>query len=246
MHEYLFYGKVLPERAPISMNFSAQVIPLGEGAESTVTVNILLNQIAAWVKTEKQWDVLDLRNIVKTLVQNYLSMTGYLTGHAYDMEITRVICHQLGVDYVFGIDIPCVANRRVLPDIGAALNELNKKTDHEHGVFLNRCFTDLTFAMKHADDTAFYCYRAIESLKNHCAAVNGLAEKGRDEQWKKFREISTCNEATIRKIKIEADQLRHGGDPHGTGANNEMILSMTFSVVDSYIDNFQIPIPHQI
>jgi hypothetical protein len=29
--------------------------------------------------------------------------------------------------------------------------------------------------MKHANDTGFYCYRAIESLRKHCAVLHGLS-----------------------------------------------------------------------
>jgi hypothetical protein len=123
-----------------------------------------------WVESENNWDTFDLRNLVKTLVQNELAMIGYLKGYAYVFQMTRALNQSRGIDYVFGIDIPCLAQRGISTDMNEALSKLQGKTVGPNGVFLFRCFNDLVSSMKHADDTGFYCYRAIDSLRHHCAA----------------------------------------------------------------------------
>ena len=114
-------------------------------------------------------------------------MVGYLKGYAYDFEVTRVLNPSREIDYVFGIDIPCLAERGKSIDLEDALPKLWEKTSGRNGVFLNRCFSELASSMKHADDTAFYCYRAVESLRHHCAAVHGLSDADKSKQWEKFR-----------------------------------------------------------
>ena len=162
-------------------------------------------------------------------------MIGYLKGHAYDFEVTRVINQSRGIDYVFGIDIPCLAERNKSVDLQVALLELRAKTIGPNGVFLHRCFSDLISSMKHADDTGFYCYRAIESLRHHCSAVHGLSSAGKPDQWRKFREVSGCDEQTLRAIKLAADPPRHGEAPGITSEDRETLFTNTWDVVDAYL-----------
>jgi hypothetical protein len=162
-------------------------------------------------------------------------MVGYLIGYAYDFEVTRVLNQSREIDYVFGIDIPCLAERNKEIDLAAALARLREKTIGPNGVFLNRCFSDLTASMKHADDTAFYCYRAIESLRHHCAAVHALSGAGKPAQWEKFRQVSGCTEEVLRYIKVAADPLRHGEAAGGSSEDRAKVFMATWDVVDGYL-----------
>lgn len=234
MEPYLFQGVVLPERAQLSLSFSVKFTPVFKGLGGEAKVNIILNQIAVWVTSEHDWDIFDLRNIVKNIVQGHLAMIGYLKGFAYDIEITRVLSRDRKIDYVFGIDIPCIANRNQDIDFEDAILKLRNKTSGEEGVFILRCLNDLISAMKHADDTGFYCYRAIESLRHHCAARNDLNNANNIQQWQKFRDISGIEEASIRLIKKAADPLRHG-QPGTEAFDRAELLNTTWSIVDAYL-----------
>lgn len=236
MEPYLFYGVVLPERAQLSLQITLGFSHLSSGINGEVKVSIVLNQVAVWVESAHDWDVFDLRNVVKTVVQSQLAMVGYLKGYAYDFEITRVLSQSRGIDYVFGIDMPCLAERGKLIDLQDALPKLRDKMVGPNGMLLNRCFSDLVSAIKHADDTGFYCYRAIESLRHHCAASQNLSAAGKSLQWKKFREVSGCEEQTLRIIKAAADPLRHG-DVFGVGSEDRtMLLTSTWAIVDGYLN----------
>jgi hypothetical protein len=116
-----------------------------------------------------------------------------------------------------------------------ALLRLRDKTTGQNGVFLHRCFSDLVSAMKHADGTGFYCYRAIESLRHHCAAVHGLSSAEKSNQWEKFREVSRCDEQTLRTIKVAADPLRHGEATGTSSEDREDLFTRTWDVVDGYL-----------
>jgi hypothetical protein len=227
----------LPERAQLSLERSLGFLHLTSNVEAKAKVSIVLNQVAVWIDTEDEWNILDLRNVVKTMVQNELAMVGYLLGHAYDFEITRVINRERNVDWVFGIDIPCIAERRKSSDIQKALNGLNKLGLGKAGVFFHRCFSDLVSAMRHADDTGFYCYRALESLRLHCAARYGLSEDSKADQWAKFRAVTGCDKTTIKSIKDAADPVRHGDVANMNSSDRVFLLTNTWDVVDSYLNS---------
>ena len=235
MEPYLFYGVVLPERAQLTLQFSVGFSHIASGVEGTAKVSIILNQAAVTVESEHSWDIFDLRNLVKNVAQNHLAMVGYLKGYAYDFEVTRVLNQSREIDFVFGIDIPCLAERNKDIDLAVALASLREKTVGPNGMLLNRCFSDLTASMKHADDTAFYCYRAIESLRHHCAAKHSLSSASKITQWEKFREVSGCPEEVLRQIKVAADPLRHGEAAGGSSEARAQLFTATWGVVDGYL-----------
>ncbi len=235
MEPYLFQGLVLPERAQLSLGFPLKFEHVSTGVSAEAKLSIVLNQVAVWVTSDHDWNIFDLRNVVKNIVHGHLAMIGYLKGLAYDVEITRVLSREREIDYVFGIDIPCIANRNQHINLNEKLLQLRPMTEGAHGVFILRCFDDLTSAMRHANDTGFYCYRAVESLRHHCAARNNLREANKAQQWQKFRDVSGVVEASIRLLKAAADPLRHG--ELGTeGIDRVELFTTTWAIVDAYIN----------
>lgn len=234
MEPYFFYGHILPERAQISLGFEVAIVHLSSDRPGRLKVSIINNQIAVWAYMEEEWNIYDLRNVVKTTVQNYMSLVGYIRGYAYDLDITRVVHAGLDIDQVFGIDIPCLADRAQGKNIDDELLALRAKVVGPEGVFLNRCFSDLTAAMKHADDTGFYCYRAIESLRHHCAAVHGLSGASKKAQWDKFREVAGVERASLDFVKVAADPLRHGG-VSSSDTDRVGLFTTAWDIVDAYL-----------
>lgn len=210
MDSYLFQGIVLPERAQISLSFSVGFTSITSERGGVARGSIILNQVAVTIETEHEWNIHTLKNVVADLVQDHLNFVGFVKGLAYDLQITRVINKSRGVDYVFGIEVPCLVERGKNIDLNSEVSKLHDKLTEHNGVLLSRCFNDLVSAMKHATDTGFYCYRAIESLRHHCAANHGLESTSKPTQWQKFREVASCSEATLLTIKAAADGPRHG------------------------------------
>jgi hypothetical protein len=235
MEPYLFSGVVLPERAQLSLQYGVGFSHLGSNINGIAKVSIVLNQVAVWVESEHDWDPFDLRNVVRNIIQSQLAMVGYLKGYAYDLELSRVLCQSRGIDCVFGIDVPCIAEQGNTVNLQDALSTLREKTLGPDGVFLHRCFNDLIFAMKHADDTGFYCYRAIESLRHHCASLHGLSAADRSKQWKKFREFAGIEESTLLAIKSAADPLRHGNVSAVSSEDRAKLFSSTWAIVGAYL-----------
>jgi len=198
-------------------------------------VSIILNQVAVWIDSPVEWDIYDLRNVVLTILQNELSAIGYLKGLAYDVEIRRVLNPLLGVDCVFGIEMPCIAERNKAIVLDNAISTIRKKLTEPLGVYLHLCLTDLKSAMKEPNDTSFFCYRAIESLRQHCVAKFSLNPKNKDAHWEKFREIAKCDRTAIMMIKASADAPRHGDVAAMTADERVKLLTTTWDIVDAYL-----------
>ncbi len=240
MISYLFQGIVLPERAQLSLKFSKEFSHLLTGFSGSATVSIILNQMAVWIKSEHEWNIFDLRNVVKNIVQGQLDIIGYVRGYAYDCDINRVLCEDMNIDHVFGIDIPGLSERNKSMDFQAEVNNIALQSAGDYGFYLQRSFSDLNSAIRHADDTGFFCYRAIESLRHHCAAVHGLSKSDKSKQWEKFRDVSLCNESLLFEIKQSADALRHGGIAITTSDQRAALLFKTWGVVDGYLKGFKL------
>ena len=142
MEPYLFLGVVRPERAQITLKFDLEFMHITSGAKGLAKVSIVLNQILVCIESDHIWDIFDLRNVVKNILQGELAMVGFIKGYAYDVEITRVIMQSREIDFVFGIDIPCIAERNKLVDLNECLQKIRCKIAGENGIFLKRCFVD--------------------------------------------------------------------------------------------------------
>jgi hypothetical protein len=174
MDPYIFQGVVLPQRAQISYSQKFEFTHNLSGVRGICTVSVMNNEVTVWIDGDYDWDIYDLGNVVWEIVKQQIDMVGYIKGYAYDLEITRVINRSRGVDRVFGIEIPCLEERGKSFDLQAEMEKLIIKNSGENGIFIARCMRDLISAMKDSNDSAFYCYRAIESLKNHYAIASML------------------------------------------------------------------------
>lgn len=235
MTTYFFDGLVHPERAQITFQFSLEFTHITSGEAAQARVSIVLNQIAIWIETDVEWDIYDLRNVAKSLVSHELAVIGFLRGLSYEVEIKRVLNTELKVDFVFGIDIPCLVERNKGISLSERLEEIRCKSMGLEGVFLHRCFADLANAMKNPDDTGFYCYRAIESLRQHCIVRFKLNKNNKGEQWAKLREIAGCTEEITREIQVAADPVRHGEVASITSNERKRLFLITWDVVDGYL-----------
>ncbi len=233
---YYFQGKVLPERAIISFEFSTGFRHYISGERGNAKVSTVLNQVAIWVETENEWDIFDLRNSVKYVLNMHFAARSFVTGYAYNFEITRVTNRDLEIDYVFGINALLIPGmNEANDDVEESIRNLIRKAIGVEGVFLNRCLADFLSALNDVDDAAFYCYRAIESLRHHCSALNGLSAASKIVQWAKFRELARCEESVLLSLKIAADPIRHGAVPDVISQNWQQSLSTTWKIVDTYI-----------
>jgi hypothetical protein len=235
MKKFFLSGVVHPERAMLSVSNVEHGFQGPDGnAQGQIKFNIYNNQISAFVKWENDAeDILTLRNIVRASVEVITNVMGFLKGYAYDVEITKIFDSDLGLSVVFGIEIPALEERNKKRDF-SGVGDVYLLCFEKEGVFLRRCLGDLSMAIKNADDTPFYCFRALESLKQYFGFKNGL-EKDR-EQWEAMAKVIGVKQEVVEPIRKLAFPARHGVPDPITGEKRKQIFLTTWDIVERFID----------
>ena len=233
---YIIKGIVHPERAQISLGpIDFEIFHPVTSQSAKTNINIALNQDTVIVWADVEWDIFDIRNVAKQLVADQLAMVGYIKGYAYEVEIRQILNTEKQIDYVYGIDMPCIGERNNGKDLNTEVLKIMSHWSGENGIFFRHCLNDLIMAMKHPDDSAFYCFRALESLKHICRVRFNIDSES--EQWKKMSEITGTCKSDIDLIREKAFPARHGDV---VGITDEEITSMflkTWDIVDAFLVN---------
>ncbi len=231
MQRTYFSGVVLPERAPLSVStVHSQVIGASGDVYATLTLNVWLNQITVTVDSSEP-SVLTLRNLARSEAECVTSVAGFLTGCGYDVEITKAFDESLASTQVFGIDIPVLAERSRSRDIGLLVNAIFPLCFGGHAIFLRRCLADLSFSIKRLDDTAFYCFRAIESLRQSFGTHLSEAE-----QWNAMAKAVNSSKEAMTPLRTHAFPARHGLPNPLSDDERQKLFLYTWTVVEKYID----------
>jgi len=237
MEPYLLHGLVLPERAQLSFGpseFAYQT--LEDDRRGRARINVVLNNLVVWWHTDTEWDLFDLRNTVTRAVLNEISIIGYVRGYGYDVEIRQVLHNGLGIDYVYGIDIPCLVERNAHVDLNIRFNEIRPKLAGELGLYLAHCLDDLRHAMKYPHDTAFHCHRAMESLRHYCARRFNILG-GERAEWEKLGELTKASAEDVADIRELSKRVRHGEIVAISSERRASLFLKTWQIVDAFIDN---------
>jgi hypothetical protein len=238
---YLITGRVVPERKAFGHeDFRLRIKHPGDpGVDAWVLVGVIDNQIIAKVIG----DIGDqsnaaLKRFVTDAEQMVLNAVAFTSGAVFDVDITGVVNESKGradgsfeFHYVDSVhDVVANRNRRL------SLQEIWDLCISSDGIPLRLCLNDLHTALKRLDASPFYCYRVIESIKNHIGFRFGLAEKGDKAQWEVMRHELDVEEEKIRYIKSFADPLRHGHPPQPmTGAEWRKIILLSWDVAEAYM-----------
>jgi hypothetical protein len=240
MSTYIFSGLILPERAQLSIGPSTYAFTYPpDGTRHNAQVSIVLNQATVYVDTDKDWSVHDLKNIVVQIVRDLTNIIGYIRGYGYDVEIRQVRNRDRNIDYVFGIEIPCIAKRNeglVLKDEFLRILSL---IQGNHGRYISRALDDFSQAMKNPGDTPFYCFRALETLKQLCGYRYKI--EGDINQWKKLTEITGYSKEDIEHIKEPAFEARHGLRKPITDDDRAGIFLKTWNIINMFIKRYVPP-----
>lgn len=234
--EYTFIGLVLPERAQMSYEFSVNINTDSSG-NGEFSCSVINNQLLSTMKLEEDMDVMTLRNFAHNIIQNHFSLLGFYTGIFYDITINRIYNESRSVNYVYGVENTDIKELWGCQDLRAMLDENLPKTYGHSGVLVSRALNDLMNALRNVDDAAFFCYRAIESLRNHNSSLKNITSQREAIHWESFRETSKCSRADIDEIKKFADDLRHGKPVAMTAEEVKYVLLMTWGVIRKYFDS---------
>lgn len=234
MKKRYFSGLILPERALLSVsNVHSEVESPDGQAYARLTLNIYNNQVSVATESDEP-DIYTLRNLVRSEVEFVTNVAGFLAGNGYDVEVTKVFDENLVETQVFGIDVAVLSARPERPDFSQAVNAIYPLCYGELAIYLRRCLADLSFSIKRLDDTAFYCFRALESLRHSFG--HELNIDSEVDQWKAMGVALETSSDSMKPLREHAFPARHGLPRPLSDAERKSILMYTWDVVERYVD----------
>ncbi len=234
---YIFTGRVIPERTLVSISeFRGKVNASEDVPEGDLYVEVIMSQISVrFVASGKVRNIFTLRNTVEDAVRIFLDAAGYSRGYGYDAEIVQVVVANTGEKHVFGIDVPALAG--ICEQVGITVNDIFTAVLKTDGHYLRHALANVREAIKSPIDTGFFCYRAIETLKNCCAFRNAASTEG-TTAWELFRNTYSVSKEDILYIKGIADPVRHGNYLQVkpvTDEDRKKVFVSTWEIINKFI-----------
>ncbi|WP_147587239.1 hypothetical protein [Halorubrum lipolyticum] len=228
---FSFFGRVHPERAAaaigeVSLQHRSQFINF------EIDIFTHGSQLLVQVHPESEVEDLDtLQNLVQSSVSSITDPFAFIYGKHVSVEITGAITPS-GSKRVFGIEHGYIAEKTT--QNGEADEWYGKILDvysTDAAPYLQRAFRDYRLALEHAEDTGFYCFRSIESLRQF------YKESDDTESWERLRsDIEVSRETIEQGIQIYAKDRRHGDVYSLSGEERKEILETTWTILSSFID----------
>lgn len=234
--KYIFTGVIHPQRAMLQdRSLKVYFGMLGHPGKWYFEARILCNQLVAYVTTDVYIDEYVLKSHVEGLINDELARLAFTLGYEFKLSLDRAINRESGLDRVFGIDNAYISEIMAEHDFEILNQKLRSMTVNAEGTFFSRALTDLKSALSNRDDAAFYCFRALESLRNHFNFVNELTPN-KDKEWVQFREfLNITREDIISKVKVHSDAMRHGHPVYLDEGNYKSVLTTTWLWVLEYV-----------
>ena len=248
MFIYTFFGKVLPERAHVTLGpiprMGIRTILTDGFMDVDAQVVISTAQILVVVHSQNPIDNLEsLRNSVDQLVRGLVDAFGYIEGRGYDVEITSVVDSTGQVWRVFPVEITAIQEMK--NERPMTLSELCELLYPKAGAFddestfrmmqFRLALADLREAIRSIDHTALFCYRAIECLRQCYCDRNGQDnDASRKHSWVQMRRDLCIARSWIDEIEKASIRERHGGHTAMSGEQRAALMLHTWKVVDRF------------
>ena len=229
MITYLFNGKVIPERADV--NVTATIVNIeakDAGFSGKAIVSISCSQVSVKFDTiDVNIGLLTLKNYMEYVVRTLVDAYGYLSGRGYDVEITSVVDPD-GKQTVFGVgirELEKAKDERPL-SFKEILLVMSKSPDFHYAL------GDLREAIRSPFDTGFFCYRAVECLRQ--GFIEEEDDNDEKKSWERLRNALNIDRSWIDKIKEFADAPRHGSFPYISGEDRLLVMQHAWKVMDRF------------
>lgn len=233
---YVFNGRVLPERVNAGVNPPQKLsISIPEAnLEFDLTISIYASQISVILETASESpDIPTLKNYVDSFVRMLFDAGGYLECRGYDLEITSVV-EPNGQFSVFGVEEGALKRSRT---DGTSINMADLwllLTSGEKSRPLQRALGDLREAIRMPHDTGFFCFRAVESMRQLFVEVKDGNET--ETSWERMSSALRIEQSYIAVLERFGKPQRHGETPYMSGDNRFIAMNRTWQIVDRYIE----------
>lgn len=233
--EYIFHGVIHPQRTGLDVP-SKVVTTIQRGEhQGEAEVHINASIITVTFELEGRLESIDsLRELIENVVQSVVDPICFLTGVKLSPEITSVL-HPNGESQTFGVKIDEVENAVTDGRIIDEIRRIMSLYDGESGNYLRLAMADFHMALDAAHETGFYCYRAIESIRQDFHSE----ERSTAQSWQVMRNTLNIDRDDITYIKQFADPRRHGDFRDISGQSRVEMLLLTRDMVLKFIDHLE-------
>ena len=244
MYAYTFTGKIHPERVIFSVGLELPFFlkHLNFGLDSETSLKFENSVVTIRLKSntdhskDKNCNLETLKNIVEGNVRLTVDAYCFVKSYSYDVEITKVVCADLEIDYTFGVQ----GEWNIDKDeqlTNAEFTNLLKLFDRPERVFLKDVLADFRRSIKYPAATASFCFRAIETIRKYYFEDQSTTgnDRRRKNGWEKLKSEFCLQDNEFAEIQKFALPNRHGDYPTITYPERERIMNFTRSIIDKLI-----------
>lgn len=223
----VFNGRLHPERASVTIDPPRPFIfeaSMGHVAQGHLA--IYASQIVVSLEVGEPDDVWTMRNAVQTLAASIADIAGWIYGGAFVAEITSFSGPESV--RVFPATVPVLVEaadrKRVdVPTLFALL------ADPISGLFLRRALGDLRSAILTPDDTAFFCFRAVEAL------VRSFGQPMRQARAVMCRRLRVDDAWIVEYLQRPSNEVRHGAVVPVSDEDRQRLFLACREVIERYM-----------
>jgi hypothetical protein len=230
---WIFFGRVLPERTPLKFIFPSSRIQVPDFGLTLELSDFIVDnsQFLLRVRIERgSCDLLTMRNIIDDHIRAHLDFIGYKRGVVYHLDIVGSFVPDFSDYHFFAQLIPALAELKsnTVSGTGQFDIRLDEIELVSGSVAIKLALADLRKAKDNAVDSGFYCYRAVESIRQEFGEVAGAA-------WEHLRRSLKVDRSCIDYLKHWADPRRHGKSVPIIDGERKNLLIISDEIVDRYI-----------
>jgi hypothetical protein len=229
-------GRIIPERKAFGHDgLRLYVKEPDSGIDICVIFGVIDNQLVAnvWGEVGNQSNVA-IWNLVAQAEQIMLNAEAFTSGRVFDVDLVGLLRERMdgpdgSMSFHYRDNVhDVIANRNA----AFTTRQVWDFCISDEGLALRMCLNDLHMALKEQNDAPFYCYRAVEMIKNHVGSKYGGNER---QQWEVTRDILDVETEKLDIIKNLADPLRHGRRVTFKGAEWRQIILISWEVTEAYM-----------
>lgn len=228
---WTFFARIMPERQPISFPFlDMEIVSHNLDVSFHLSCHIHNSQIIANINDVKNdADIFTIKNLLKSKLNSYIDLIGFLSGMHYDIDIISAIS-DVGEWRIFGTEIPVLYNRKYNPikiiDAGVVKSVIEDPV-------AELMLSDYREAMRSPLLTGFFCYHAIEACMQSFKKSPDAADA---PAWEAMREALKIDLDVIFYIKKRADWARHAKLGFITDEDRVKIFTYMDEILDRYFE----------
>jgi hypothetical protein len=231
MTQWTFFGRVLPERIPLSIQLPERTWECPEfGLRYRMPVQIADGQLVVPVITEEgRVDVHALRNLVELNVRIATDLIGYLMGGSFDIDMISASSDE-GASVIFGVKLPVLEQARKSRFSSVEADLFNVFLDN---IPARLMLADFREAIRNPVGTGFFCFRAVEAMMQ---SMKADPDDKDGPAWEKLRDWLQIDRSFIDEIQKYSNYPRHGKITSINDADRATVFHLTDQIVRRYME----------